>query len=68
MHGEPIQTVQQGKTIVETANGEYLIMHPDGTITVVIDRTEAEKKAKAWYRRTLGGGFKIGVGQIEWRD
>lgn len=62
----PVVT-NQGKTIIETADGEFQVMHPDGSVRVAISRTAAEKYAKDWYRKALGNGAKIGLGEIEWR-
>jgi hypothetical protein len=62
----PVVT-SQGKTIIETADGGFQIMHPDGSVRVPISKADAEKCAKDWYRKALGHGVKVGLGEIEWR-
>lgn len=58
----------QGRTIIEIADGEFLVVHPDGTVRVAVSKDDAERFAKDWYRKDIGRGDKIGVGEIEWRD
>ena len=62
-----IETIQQGKTVVEATDDGYLVMHPDGSVEGAASRAAAERKAKQWYRTHLGKGMKIGLGEIEWR-
>jgi hypothetical protein len=64
-----IETVQQGKTVVEKDDGGYLIMHPDGNIAGASTKARAEVIARRWYRANLGDhGCKMGIGEIEWRE
>lgn len=58
----------QGKTVVEEADGEFRIMHPDGTVTVAFDGDAAVQKARCWYRSDTGRGQRLGFGWIEWRN
>lgn len=63
-----VTVVRQGKTVIEQNGGEFWIMHPDGSIDVRLDQSAAEAAAKTWYRRRLGRGSKVGLGEIEWRN
>lgn len=63
-----IETVRQGKTVIESDEDGFLIMHPDGSIENATTKRSAERKAKQWYQANLGDdGAKIGLGEIEWR-
>lgn len=59
--------INQGMTVIENNDGEYMIMHPDGSVRVAMNKADAERIAKDWYRNALGRGSKIGLGDIEWR-
>ena len=62
----PVVT-SQGKTVIEAGGGEFQVMHPDGSVRVATSNADAERFAKDWYRKALGAGAKIGLGEIEWR-
>lgn len=67
MNKPKIDIIKQGKTVIEEDADGFLIMHPDGTIEGCVRKDTAEKIAKEWYQENLGGGLKIGIGEIEWK-
>lgn len=62
-----IETVKQGKTVIELDDDGFLVMHPDGSVEWSATKAKAERVARNWYQTDLGKGCKIGLGEIEWR-
>lgn len=56
----------QGRIIVEYADGDYLLMLPSGKIEAHPTKDSAEAAAKRFFKKTLKSD--IGVGRIEWRN
>jgi len=61
-----IEITNQGKIVIEPDGDGFLIMFPDGSIEGS-SKTNAERKARRWFKTKLGKGLKIGIGEIEWR-
>ena len=60
------RVIAQGKTVIEQSDGEWLILHPDGMVSLQLTRAEAEECAKQWLIRNVPDDA-IGVATIEWR-
>jgi hypothetical protein len=59
--------VAQGKVVVDrSADGDMLLMTPDGDARLVADAADAERIARRWFRRHADDGA-VNVGEIEWR-
>lgn len=70
-----VTKVRQGKAVIEEqADGGFLVMTPDGEVTMVLAKRDAERRCNRWFKRDLERTVKttrveglVGIGTIEWR-
>ena len=63
-----IETIKQGKVVIEHDGIGYLVMFPDGYMKGYARKSNALKAANKWFKDALGDeGWKVGIGTIEWR-
>lgn len=56
----------QGKVIVEPNGDEFLIMFPDGEVVAALDKPDAWRKIRKWFKLDADADA-FNVGTVEWR-
>lgn len=55
----------QGRASVWMVGGEYITLFPDGTSQVALDRNQAVRQLRGYFKQTLGNA-DYGVGYVDW--
>lgn len=56
----------QGKVVIDYADGDFLVMLPDGEVRLGGDKENASKIARRWFRKHAQNA--INLGEIDWRN
>jgi hypothetical protein len=62
-----VSVKRQKGVVIETDGRGYMVNYPDGGIEGAMSHSDAERKAKRWFRENLKDAQAVGVGAIEWR-